>query len=223
MLSQIETMCQNSDMDQAGNTSKTIENNNLELAEALPNAPFRELHKRTVNQPIDDVWQHCIDVEIGDVRTMGPLMALRHLPKQLSGKKSIELEAPDSLLDAFAANGFIILRQDPEPIDGRAVILFGAAGKFWSVTSNEPRLFASPQEFLDFDEPGWARTVCRLEAIDNGDGTTRVETETLIAGTDSASTRKFAPYWAIIRLPSGLIRRSWLAAIDRRATRFAKH
>lgn len=209
-------------MDQAGSTSKTIENNPLELAEALPHAPFCELHTRTINQSIDHVWPECIDVEIGDVRTMGPLMALRHLPKQLSGKDSIELEAPDSLLDAFASNGFIILRKDLEPVDGRAVILFGAAGKFWSLTSNEPHLFESPQEFLEFNEPGWAKTVCRLEAIDLGDGTTRIETETLIAGTDSASTRKFAPYWAIIRLPSGLIRRSWLAAIDRRVARFAQ-
>lgn len=44
------------------------------------------------------------------------------------------------------------------------------------------------------------------------------ETITRVNGTDQASSRKFAPYWAIIRGPSGLIRRSWLAAIDRRAT-----
>jgi hypothetical protein len=54
-----------------------------------------------------------------------------------------------------------------------------------------------------------------------GDGTTRIETETLIVGTDDASTQKFGPSWRLIRLPSGTIRRSWLAAIDRRATRSA--
>lgn len=43
--------------------------------------------------------------------------------------------------------------------------------------------------------------------------------ETVVVGTDRASTRRFAPYWAFIRLPSGLIRRSWLAAIDRRVAR----
>ena len=66
-------------------------------------------------------------------------------------------------------------------------------------------------------EPGHAKVIARLDAIDLGDGTTRIETETLVAGTDPASTRRFRPYWALIRLPSGLIRRSWLAAIDRRA------
>lgn len=36
--------------------------------------------------------------------------------------------------------------------------------------------------------------------------------------TDDAARRAFALYWLLIRGPSGLIRRSWLAAIDRRAT-----
>lgn len=82
-----------------------------------------------------------------------------------------------------------------------------------------PHCLADADAFIDFDEPGNARTVARPQAVDLGDGTTRIETETLVAGTDLASTRRFRPYWALIRLPSGLIRRSWLAAIDRRACR----
>ena len=39
---------------------------------------------------------------------------------------------------------------------------------------------------------------------------TELLAETRVWGTDRASTFKFAPYWA-------LIRRSWLAAIERRA------
>ncbi len=83
--------------------------------------------------------------------------------------------------------------------------------------NNAPIAFPDADAFIDFDEPGHAKVVARLDAIDLGDGTTRLETETLVAGTDPASTRRFRPYWALIRLPSGLIRRSWLAAIDRRA------
>ena len=41
-------------------------------------------------------------------------------------------------------------------------------------------------------------------------------TETRIAGTDTASTRRFRAYWLLIRLGSGAIRRSWLKAIRRR-------
>lgn len=115
----------------------------------------------------------------------------------------------------------MILRRDAAPVDGCASIVFGAAGKFWSIRGNAPVPFDSPTSFVDFDAPDFAKTVARLDAFDNGDGTTRIETETLVGGTDDASTRKFRPYWALIRLPSGAIRLSWLAAIDRRATRQA--
>ncbi len=186
------------------------------FAKILPEAPYRELHHRTVWAPIDEVWPHCLDVTAADIRTLGPLMALRGLPARLTGKRPPSATAPRPLLDVFADEGFIVLRRDREPADGHASIIFGAAGRFWSVRGNKPLSFDNPGAFVAFDEPDYARTVCRLDAIDNGDGTTRIETETLVVGTDTASTKKFGPYWAVIRLPSGLIRRSWLAAIDRR-------
>ncbi len=191
----------------------------LTLEAALPSAPFRELHTRVVDAPIEEVWPHCLGVTAAEIRTLGPLLALRGLPALLRGRRPPQATAPEPLLDVFTGEGFVLLRRDPEPIDGQATVLFGAAGRFWSLTGNAPIPFESPADFLAEDRPGYAKTVCRLEAIDLGDGTTRIETETVIAGTDPASTRRFAPYWALIRLPSGLIRRSWLAAIDRRASR----
>lgn len=191
----------------------------LTLEEALPGAPFRELHRRVVDAPIEVVWPACLEVTAREVRTLGPLLALRGLPAVLRGKRPPAASAPEPLLDVFTGEGFVLLRRDGHPVDGRAVVLFGAAGRFWSITGNAPMRFDGPEDFLAFDGPDHAKTVARLEAIDLGDGTTRIETETVVAGTDRASTRRFAPYWALIRLPSGLIRRSWLAAIDRRVAR----
>lgn len=191
----------------------------LELDHLLPDAPFTETHRRTVDGPIDDVWPACLEVETREIRTLGPLMALRMLPSVLRGKGRGPTAAPRPLLDEFAAEGFIVLRRDESPEDGRALVLFGAAGRFWSLSGNAPVPFASVDEFVAFDEPGHAVTVARLEARAEPDGTTVIETETRVVGTDTASTRRFAPYWAVIRLPSGLIRRSWLAAIARRVER----
>lgn len=200
-------------------SSQLADLTDLTLEAALPAAPFRELHTRVVQAPIDEVWPHCLEVAASEIRTLGPLMALRGLPALLRGRRPPQATAPEPLLDVFAGEGFVILRRDVEPADGRAVVLFGAAGVFWSISGNAPVPFDTPAALLAFEEPGYAKTVCRLEAIDLGDGTTRIETETVIVGTDPASTKRFAPYWALIRLPSGLIRRSWLAAIDRRASR----
>lgn len=191
------------------------------FGEILPTAPFREFHQRIVAAPVTTVWPHCLEVTAAEIRTLGPLFALRGLPAKLTGTRPPTATAPKPLLDVFADEGFVILRRDAAPVDGSASIVFGAAGRFWSVTGNAPVAFDSPSDFIDFDEPGFAKTVARLDAFDNGDGTTRLETETLVGGTDAASNRKFRPYWALIRLPSGAIRRSWLAAIDRRARRQA--
>jgi len=187
--------------------------------EILPAAPYRELHQRVVAAPIEEVWPHCLAVSAREIRTLGPLMALRSLPARIMGNGVESASAPRPLLEVFTDEGFVLLRRDCEPRDGRASVVFGGAGRFWSVRNNASITFAGSDAFLDFDEPGNAKTVARLDAVDLGDGTTRIETETLVAGTDPASTRKFRPYWALIRLPSGLIRRSWLAAIDRRACR----
>lgn len=192
----------------------------LEFADALPGARFREFHQRTIAASIDEIWPHCLAVTGREVRALGPLMALRMLPSRLRRRKgaAVEVGQPRRLIDEFVGGGFVLLRHDVTPETGRAVVILGAAGRFWSLGGNSPRSFESAQTFLDFDEPGFAKTIARLEAVDVGDGTTRVETETWVHGTDAPSTRKFAPYWAVIRLPSGLIRRSWLAAIERRHT-----
>jgi hypothetical protein len=52
-------------------------------------------------------------------------------------------------------------------------------------------------------------------------GGSRVITETRVAGTSPDATRAFLRYWRVIRPGSGAIRRSWLAAIRRRAVRVA--
>jgi len=185
----------------------------------VPNAPFSELHRREVAAPIDEVWPQCLGVTAEEIRTLGPLLALRGLPATLTGKRPVRATDPTPLIDVFESEGFVVLRRDEHPVDGSASIVFGAAGRFWSLRENQPVAFDTAADFIAFDRPGFAKTVARLDAVAQGDGTTRIETETLIDGTDTASTRKFAPYWALIRLPSGLIRRSWLAAIGRRVER----
>lgn len=190
----------------------------LTLQELVPGAKFGELHTRTVDLPIEKVWPAALSVTGSEVRTLAPLFALRGIPGMLRGKRPPQPVGDQPLLDLFVEEGFIVLRRDSEPVDGRASLIFGAIGKFWSPTGNHPKLCDSLDDFIAFDEPGFAKTVARVDAITNGDGT-RLETETIIAGTDRASDAKFAPYWAIIRGPSGLIRRSWLAGIDRRANR----
>ena len=170
-----------------------------------------------VDQPIDVVWPAALALRASEIRLFGPLMALRHVPQHLTGRDAPmggEIEA--SFVEQFEQGGFSTFRHDDKPVDGRAAVIQGAAGRFWSPIGNTPRSLGDADEFLACVEPNLAKTAFILEAVAHGDRTELI-TETRVAGTDRSSTRKFGVYWAIIRGPSGLIRRSWLAAIDRRA------
>ena len=191
--------------------------------ELLTDAPFRERHSRVIDAPIDAVWAACTEVTIAEVRLISPLMQLRALPARVRTRHaSPRVPAVDqTLLDAFSDEGFVVLRADAQPIGGEASLDFGAAGRFWSVTENQPVRFEGPDDVIDLartrNRPDLALTVANLCAVDNGDDTTTVTTETRVDGTDAASRRAFGRYWFVIRLGSGAIRRSWLAAIERRA------
>lgn len=189
----------------------------LEFTKILPDAPFRELHSRWIDQPIEQVWPTFLALRGDDIKLLAPLFRLRGLPARILGRRPPSPAGERRALDLFAEEGFVTLACDEVPIEGRATLIFGTAGRFWSPTHNGPLAFRSPTEFLAFDEPGNAKTVARFDAWEERGGT-RLETETLVCGTDTASARKFAFYWAVIRGPSGLLRRSWLAAADREAS-----
>lgn len=189
----------------------------LELDTVIATPGFRERHTRLVDLPIERVWPAVLAIRGSEIRSLGPLSWLRLLPARLLGKHEGRAGPEPTLLDGFAAGGFVMLRRDPEPVDGRGLVIIGAAGRFWRPISR-PRPVGSSGDLLSFDEPGHALAATTVEAVAL-DGRTQLITETRVRGTDRSATLKFAPYWGLIRFPSGLIRRSWLAAIERRALR----
>jgi hypothetical protein len=111
--------------------------------------------------------------------------------------------------------GFTILGQDA----GRELVV-GAIGQPWRLVGGRSVAVAGGEDFAAFDLAGYAKMAAnfRLASI-AGDRAIRLSTETRVACTDAASARRFARYWWLIRPASGAIRRSWLAAIKRRAER----
>ena len=68
------------------------------------------------------------------------------------------------------------------------------------------------------DQPGYAKAAMSFLVRAEGTGS-RLITETRIHTTDPASGRSFRRYWRLVRPGSGLIRRSWLAAVRSRLAR----
>lgn len=217
-LTQVDTLCQNFTMTPPAGSSNAPLIVDLDFDTLMPDARFSERHSIVIDKPIDEVWPAATAVTGDEIQLLRPLFWLRGVPARLRGGEPPAPVGDRPVLELFAEEGFVMLRRDDVAVDGRAVLIFGAAGVFWSLAHNAPIHFESPTAFLDFSEPGHAKTVARFEAWEE-DGKTTVETETLVVGTDAASNAKFGAYWMVIRGPSGLLRRTWLRAIEKRATR----
>jgi hypothetical protein len=172
------------------------------LDEVMPEYDVHEVHSVWVPAAPEPAYEAVRAVSAREVRLFGPLMALRTV-----GRSNRVFDPQRPLLDAMLNAGFMPLGEQ----SGEEIVV-GAIGRFWSPFGNRPR---PVEDFAGFDEPGYAKAALnfRVEAERGG---SRITTETRIAGTDSAATRRFRAYWLLIRLGSGAIRRSWLKAIARR-------
>jgi hypothetical protein len=176
-----------------------------QLDEVMPHYDVHEVHSLWVPAAPMDAYQAVMEVTAREVRLFGPLMRLRTL-----GRSRSVFDADAPLLGEMVKIGFMRLGERP----GEEVVV-GAIGRFWSPFGNRPRVV---EDFGEFEEPGYAKAAMNFGVGPEGEGT-RIKTETRVAGTDAAASRKFRRYWLLIRLGSGAIRRSWLNAIRRRLER----
>jgi hypothetical protein len=181
------------------------------LEALMPEWEVREFHETSVAAPPAAAFAAARAVTAPEVRLFLPQMALRLLPAAFSRRRvAVDLRAP--LIDLFVRNGFVLL----DEVRGRELVL-GAAGRFWQPGGGEPpQHLRTPTDFEAFAEPGYAKGIVNLLVEPAGSGS-RMSTETRVTCTDADATRLFRRYWRVISPGSALIRRSWLAAIRRRA------
>jgi hypothetical protein len=182
------------------------------LDDVLPHYDVHEVHETWVPAAADAVYAAVKQVTAREVRLIVPLEILRGLPRLLIGGRPFRPNPSKPLLHAFTV-GVVPLGERPG-----TEIVAGAVGRFWRLAGNEPGLIRTREEFLAFAEPGYAKAVIAFTVSPEPEGS-RVTTETRVAGTSLDATRRFRRYWLLIRPASGAIRRSWLAAIRRRAAR----
>ncbi|MGH2951596.1 MAG: hypothetical protein ACRDKX_06095 [Solirubrobacterales bacterium] len=141
-----------------------------------------------------------------------PVLA-RH-PRAFAGRLRRRVGASRSqpVIEEFVHFGFVALGEVP----GSELVL-GAVGRFWRLTDNDPLPIADAAAFRSFADPGYVKAALNLTVAAAGRGS-RVATETRVIATSDDARRSFARYWRLIMPGSALIRRSWLAAIRRRAT-----
>jgi hypothetical protein len=182
------------------------------LDHLLPRFDVRQVHETWVSAPADVVYSAVMQVTGREVRILMPLEFLRWLPGFLVGRRPFRPDASRPLLTQFTV-GVVPLGERP----GREVVA-GAVGRFWRTFGNEAAPVRTRADFIAFSDPHYAKAAIAFTVFPEREGT-RVKAETRVVGTSADARRLFRRYWFMIRPASDAIRRSWLAAIRRRAVR----
>jgi hypothetical protein len=176
-----------------------------------------ERHHTRVHAPPDAVMAALWRADLG-----GPivraLLALRALPAALADAGSARrrvsalLTRPGLTLGDLQRTGFVRLGERP----GREVVL-GLTGRFWTpggglLPTNPATWSAGPP--ADTAQAAWSFSVAA-----DGDGATRLETETRVRCADASARRAFGRYWLLVRPFSGLLRQRMLRSVRREAER----
>jgi putative NADPH-quinone reductase len=117
---------------------------------------------------------------------------------------------PRGLMEQMAALGWSMLAEE----DGREVVL-GTVTQPWQPNPVFRSLKA--QEFVRFDEPGFAKLALTLRVDPISAQRCEVSTETRVLTTDSASRALFRSYWAFLSPGVDLLRRFLLQQVKAEA------
>ena len=172
------------------------------LEQTLPVYHFRERHSRWIDASPEHVWHALTTLTLDQLTITRPLIALRHLGMHApSAAKPLFTDGPVAMLEITAPT----------------YAVGGAIARPWQ-RHPERRDIASLSAFANFDEPGWTKYLTDFHLGPHDDGV-QLTTETRGYSTNDWARRRFALYWGLIRMGSGLVRRDMLATVSRLATR----
>ena len=146
-------------------------------------------------------WRALLDVDLlkvgREAPAVGMLGALRMLPEivgdllhgERSAKPPESMRLRDLPLIPMNEGGWILLGERPG-----VELALGLVGKFWRPVIEYARI-TSADEFREFDEPGFAKTVYDLSVGELGVNRTLLSGLMRTATTDDHARRWFRRYW----------------------------
>ena len=149
-----------------------------------------------------EVLDRIMDYDFTADSLTAALMALRRLPGRALGKLLPHVAMPEN----FTMRTFTALARD-----GDREMAAGLVGRFWRLDGGLVPI-PDADAFLRYTEPGVPKLIMNFTAEPDGNRT-RLSTETRVYCPDALSLMRFTPYWYVIRLGSGLIRRRFLSRI----------
>lgn len=177
------------------------------LDDFVPAYQFHESHSARIHAPKDRVDRAVRSVTAREIRFFRTLTWIRS-PRFSRARETILSPSVDKpIFDVALRSGFLLLAHEPD-----RELVFGTILGL-PLAADRPRAAG----FAAFDRPGSCKVAMNFRLREEQDGVVLLTTETRVFATDPSARRRFAVYWRVIYPGSALIRRSWLAAIKRRA------
>ena len=193
----------------------------MALDGVMPEFSEHEVHSIRVHATPERVYQSLQAVTPTEIRWFALLMWLRSPYRPATARAF----GSKPMMTVLGRMGFRKMAEEP-PHE----IVMGGIGRFGRPRAGDREIKApnapsvgqsarisNADDFRAFDQPGYAKIVANFVVIDEGNGWSRVRTETRVLGTDREAQTRFAIYWRVIYPGSAIIRREWLTAIKRRA------
>ena len=168
----------------------------------LPVFDISDAVATVVQADVEATWDALMEVDLVDVGRKRPLIAvlgaLRGLPDIVSHllhgeappQAPAHLRLHDTATMPADKGGWILLGERP-----RDEIALGLVGKFWRPVI--PFAKVSRDEFRDFSEPGYAKTVYSLSVRSLDERRTLLSGVMRTATTDDQARKWFRRYWAL--------------------------
>lgn len=173
---------------------------------------FDERHSIAIAAPPGRVFQAIREVRADEIALFNALMWIRRGGRRVP-EALLVARASEPLLEVLTREGFVSLADDPPREVVVGTVILAPRGTRGTLT---------PQVFRKRLPPGFVLAAMNFAVRPDGAGGSLVTTETRVFANSDFSRRFFAAYWRVIRPGSALIRRMWLRAIERRATRASR-
>jgi hypothetical protein len=174
----------------------------------IPEPQRLELDHVDVAASPEKAWQTVRHGDLASSPIVRALFAVRTIPARWRGRE-VQRTAMriDDIVSAEGPGFRLLAESDRE-------VALGAIGKVWQpdIPFIEVR---TAEEFLRFQEPGYAKVAWALRVIPRGETGSRIEVEVRVAATDDESWTKFRRYFRLIGPGSRFIRHHLLSSFGK--------
>jgi len=174
-------------------TTPTPQPERLPLDDYLPEYDLTQIQHKVVDAPTDAAYDRLRHLDFMSSALVRGLPAAQATPERVARRiRRLPPKPPyprhATLDDMLGPNGWVLLGDQP----GREVVL----GLLWPFRQAVPRVpEVTPEQWVAFGEPGYAKVAWSLSARSYGTGRTLLTSEARTLCTDPATARRFRLLW----------------------------